>query len=276
MSPSTGRTGVDVPAVTALVEQVAYHLVLPRFRDLAEGEVTAKAPGDLVTVVDLAAEDAIVAGLRDLAPGIPVVGEEGVAADPSRLDALHAPAAFLVDPIDGTRAFVEGAPDYAVMVALVSGGDAVAGWICLPSREQTWVAEQGSGATRNGEAVARAAVDDPARVLLSPTRHLDAEAAVRAAGDAVDLSVRGPLWCGRHYTALAGGELDALGYWSGWPWDHAPGSVLVRELGGAVLAADGSDYRPTGRQTAPIVAGADRRTADLLRSARGVRGRAAG
>ena len=276
MSPTTSRTGVDVPAVTAMVEQVAYHLVLPRFRDLADGEVTAKAPGDLVTVVDLAAEEAIVAGLRELAPGIPVVGEEGVAADPSRLDALHAPAAFLVDPIDGTRAFVEGEPDYAVMVALVSGGDAVAGWICLPSREQTWVAERGSGTTRNGEAVARAAAADPARVLLSPTRHLDAEAAVRAAGDAVDLSVEGPLWCGRHYTALAGGEVDALGYWSGWPWDHAPGSVLVRELGGAVLAADGSDYRPTARALGPIVAGADRRTADLLRRAMGARSGTAG
>lgn len=272
MSAPTGMAGVDVPAVTALVEQVAYHLVLPRFRDLAEGEVTAKAPGDLVTVVDVAAEAAIVAGLSELAPGVPVVGEEAVAADLSVLDALRAPAAFLVDPIDGTRAFVEGAPDYAVMVALVSGGQAVAGWICLPSREQTWVAERGSGATCNGVAVTRVEPGDPPRVLLSPTRHLDAEAAVRAAGDAVDLSVEGPLWCGRHYTALAGGELDALGYWSGWPWDHAPGSVLVRELGGAVLAADGSDYRPTGRERGPIVVGASRRTADLLRRAMGARG----
>lgn len=268
MSRSAGATGVDVPAVTALVEQVAYHLVLPRFRDLAEGEVTAKAPGDLVTVVDLAAEAAIVAGLRELAPGIPVVGEEGVAADPSVLAALQAPAAFLVDPIDGTRAFVEGEPDYAVMVALVSGGQAVAGWICLPSREQTWVAERGSGATRNGAAVVRAAVGERARVLLSPARNGDAEAAARAAGD-VDLSVEGPLWCGRHYTALAGGELDALGYWGGWPWDHAPGSVLVRELGGVVLAADGSDYRPTGREPRPIVVGAGRVTADRLRRAMG-------
>lgn len=271
MSPATSRTGVDVPAVTALVEQVAYHLVLPRFRDLAEGEVSAKAPGDLVTVVDVAAEEAIVAGLRELAPGIPVVGEEGVAADPSVLDALRAPATFLVDPIDGTQAFVDGAPDYAVMVALVSGGEAVAGWICLPSRGQTWVAELGSGATRNGEPVTRPATGDPARLLLSPTRRQDAEAAVRAAGDTVDLSVEGPLWCGRHYTALAGGELDALGYWGGWPWDHAPGSVLVRELGGAVLAADGSNYRPTGRAPDPIVAGADRDTADLLRRAMGAR-----
>ena len=276
MSPSSGRTGVDVPAVTALVEQVAYHLVLPRFRDLAEGEVTAKAPGDLVTVVDLAAEEAIIAGLRELAPDIPVVGEEGVAADASLLDALHAPAAFLVDPIDGTRAFVEGEPDYAVMVALVSGGDAVASWICLPSRDQTWVAERGSGVTRNGEATVRGAAGDRARVLLSPTRHLDAEAAVRATGDAVRLSVEGPLWCGRHYTALAGGELDALGYWGGWPWDHAPGSVLVRELGGVVVAADGSDYRPTGREPGPIVAAADRGTGDLLRRAMGVRAGAVG
>lgn len=263
----TATTGVDVPAVTALVDQVAYHLVLPRFRDLSEGDVSAKAPGDLVTVVDVAAEEAIVAGLRALAPDVPVVGEEGVAADPAALEALHGPMAFVVDPIDGTKAFVDGEPDYAVMVALVADGEAVAGWVCLPSRAQTWVAERGAGVTCNGEPVARLRADRPARVLLSPSRNGEAAAAVRAAGAAVDLSVEGPLWCGRHYTALAGGELDALGYWGGWPWDHAPGAVLVRELGGVVLAADGSDYRPVGRVPGPIVVGADLATAELLRRA---------
>src|SRR5665811_2510604 len=63
----------DVDAVTALVEHVAATVVAPRFRDLRDGEVREKAPGDVVTVVDTAAEAALVRGLAEIAPGVPVV-----------------------------------------------------------------------------------------------------------------------------------------------------------------------------------------------------------
>ncbi|MDO8105661.1 inositol monophosphatase [Isoptericola sp. b441] len=256
---------VDVDAVTALVEHVAYQVVLPRFGHLASGDVADKAPGDLVTVVDTAAEAAIVEGLTAIAPDVPVVGEEAVAADPAVLDALgDSAAAFVVDPIDGTRAFVEGRPDYAVMVALVVRGEPVAGWICLPSRATTWVGERGSGVFRDGTRVAPPARPEVPRVRVSPRRGGRPDA---TALPGLDLAVEGPLWCGRFYGDVAGGTLDGLGYWGGWPWDHAPGTVLVRELGGAVVGIDGADYRPVGRWRGPLVVAAEPGTASLLRAA---------
>src|SRR5690606_4011098 len=54
--------------------------------------------------------------------------------------------AFVVDPIDGTRAFVEGDPDFAVMVALVDHGVPVASWIALPAYGELLTAARGAGA----------------------------------------------------------------------------------------------------------------------------------
>ena len=256
------KAGLDLARVTDLVEQVAYHVVRPRFGHLEPGDVADKGVNDPVTVVDTAAEAALTAGLGEIAPAVPVVGEEAVAADASVLRAVGAQWAFVVDPIDGTQAFVDGLPDYAVMVALLAAGDPVASWICLPSRAQTWVAERGAGVWRSGERVYRQlAPAEPARV------HVSAPGATRASGtqDLPGLRIGRPLWAGRSYTALAAGEVDALGYWYGRPWDHAPGAVLVRELGGVVTVLDGSPYRAVP-QSPPIVAATDPALAQRVRA----------
>lgn len=255
---------MDVAAVTALVERVAYTLVLPRFRDLAADDVADKGGGDLVTVVDQAAEIAIAEGLAEIAPQVPVVGEEAVAADPRLLDGLAGlEVAFLVDPIDGTKAFVDGAPEYAVMVALVAAGEPVAGWICLPSRGHTYVAERGAGAWRDGERMTPPERPEQPRLRIAPSRGADHVLAQRAAADGLTLGLGIPLWAGRSYTALADGEVDGLGYWSGWPWDHAPGAVLIRELGAVVTTLGGAQYRATGH-SGPMVAAAGAGQADRL------------
>ena len=98
-------SALDVDAVTALVEHVAATVVAPRFRDLRDGEVREKAPGDVVTVVDTEAEATLVRGLAEIAPGVPVVAEEAAAARPELLDLIvGAPRAWVVDPLDGTPA----------------------------------------------------------------------------------------------------------------------------------------------------------------------------
>lgn len=264
---SRPTAGPDVAAVTTLVERVAYDVVLPRFRDLAAEEVMTKGPGDLVTVVDRLAETELTAGLRELAD-VPVIGEEAAAADPTVLEALPSlEHVLLVDPIDGTSAFVQGIGDYAVMVAYAVRGEPVAAWVCLPSRGHTYVAERGSGLWRDGVRMGPPVRPQPRRLHVAPTRGHDDVIAARAAGSPATSSVAvgGPLWSGRHYTALVDGELDALGYWSGWPWDHAPGALLVTELGGVVTTIDGSPYRAVPK-AGPLVAAADAPTADLLRS----------
>lgn len=52
------------------------------------------------------------------------------------------------------------------------------------------------------------------------------------------------LWSGKAYADLASGRRDAVVYWRTAPWDHAPGAVILREMGGLSRRFDGSDYRP--------------------------------
>ncbi len=265
---SASAVGVDIDSVTALVHRVGNELVLPRWRELADGDVSDKGGGDLVTVVDQAAEVELTAALGELAPHVPVIGEEATAANPALIDGLgDLPAAFVVDPIDGTRAFVDGLADFAVMIALLDHGVPVAGWIGLPALGRLWVGEQGSGAFLNGVRAVVPERPDPPRMALGLSRRRSDQGMVAVAAEhgVPDLGVGHPLWAGRYYTMLAAGEIDGLGYWSGWPWDHAPGTAIVRELGGAVVAADGSDYRATGH-SGPLVAAGNRELADRLRA----------
>jgi fructose-1,6-bisphosphatase/inositol monophosphatase family enzyme len=246
----TRRTsgGVDVDAVTSLVEHVAATVVTPRFRLLHDGDVREKAPGDVVTVVDTEAEAVLARGLAELLPGVPVVGEEATAADPRLVDVLaQVPLAWVVDPLDGTQAFVDGSPDHAVMVALVQDGEAVAGWVCLPQHGETFVAERGSGAYRNGERVSRGpAAADPSHLRggISAGYARSTGVDLDGSGFTGGVVVSDRLWSGYEYTRLVLGTSDLLVSGRTWPWDHAPGAVLVREVGGVVRRLDGTEYRP--------------------------------
>ena len=254
----------DLAAVGELVQDVAHRVVLPRFRDLAAGEISEKSPGDLVTAVDLEAEQVITAGLAELTSGIPVVGEEAVAADRSLLNLLASEGlAFVVDPIDGTRAFVEGDPDFAVMVALVDSGVPVASWIALPAYDELFTAARGGGAfvTRGaGEAERLWRGDAPERPVQGGVATAFLPDGLReevgARVDRLDPRVRGSarLWAGATYRRVLLGEDDFIVYWRTNPWDHAPGAVLVREAGGLVQRWDGSDYRADDDRTSLLVA----------------------
>ncbi len=165
---------MQLDAVTQILQEAAEVAIVPRFRALAEGEVSHKSSGDVVTVADREAEELISRRLRDVLDA-PVVGEEATAANAGLVRAVReAPAAWVVDPLDGTANFVAGRPFWAVMAALVRGGQTVAAWIVRPVDDLAYVAEQGSGAWRNGIRVVRPpAPDDPAAMRgVAHTRYL--------------------------------------------------------------------------------------------------------
>ena len=108
----------------------------------------------LVTVADHEAEMIITTRLTAAYPDAVVLGEEAYAADHSLMDRyLAADHAFTVDPVDGTKNFVHGSPDHAVMVAETVSGATVRAWIWQPEHQVAWVAERGAGTWRDGEQV---------------------------------------------------------------------------------------------------------------------------
>jgi fructose-1,6-bisphosphatase/inositol monophosphatase family enzyme len=251
-----------IDAVTNVLREAAEVAIVPRFRALAKAEVFEKSPGEIVTVADREAEALITPRLQALV-NAPVVGEEATAANPGLVRALHdAPAAWVVDPLDGTANFVAGRPEWAVMAALVLEGRTTAAWIVRPADDLVYVAESGSGAWRNGVRVYRTPA--PARPAelggAVHTRFMDPVARARVRAAAPQFAELGPgaSCAGIDYPRLVDGETDFVLFWRTLPWDHAPGALIVTEAGGTAWRPDGAGYRPAdGRQGLLNAAGDD-------------------
>jgi fructose-1,6-bisphosphatase/inositol monophosphatase family enzyme len=251
---------VDLDAVAALLREVATQTVNPRFEALRAADVTEKSAGEVVTIVDRECEALLVAGLGDLTPGIPVVGEEAAFESPALLDLLETERqAWLVDPLDGTSGFVAGSDAHAVMVALVENGATTAAAIYQPRRDRMYLAERGSGAFADGERlVRRPGATSPADLRGGVMRRfLPAETLLAIDANAPSFGdlTPGSMCAGIEYPLIASGERDFLLYSRTLPWDHAPGALLVTEAGGAARRLDGSDYAPGERGEGLLVAG---------------------
>ena len=248
-----------IDEVTALVREVAQTIVLPRWRHLSDSEIQQKSPGDLVTIADHEAERALTAGLTALLPGSQVVGEEAVAADPGVLDRVgDAGAVWIVDPIDGTNNFAAGKTPFAVMVALLRDGDTAASWILDVVPDRMTVAEAGSGAFIDGLRV-KTRTDDPGAAELtgSLSRNYfpdDLREQIESGIGRLGTVTGGHHCAGYEYPAIVSDEQQFATFWRILPWDHVPGSLIVREAGGTVLRLDGSPYRATGAERGLLVA----------------------
>jgi fructose-1,6-bisphosphatase/inositol monophosphatase family enzyme len=236
-----------IDEVVAILREVAEEIVLPRFRNLAACEIEEKSPGDLVTVADREAELALTRRLTALLPGSLVVGEEGVAADPSTLSRLNEPGpVWLIDPIDGTGNFAAGREPFALMVALLRDGAPVLSVIHEPVPGLVSAAEAGSGAYLDGIRVrvdTRPVATDRLRGALL-TRYLPSglRHQVEARGERLGEVLPGQHCAGREYPEVVRGQQDFVLFWRGLPWDHLPGALLVREAGGVVRHFDGAEY----------------------------------
>ncbi|MFJ3492762.1 inositol monophosphatase family protein [Streptomyces sp. NPDC086091] len=252
--------------------------IMPRFRQLAAHEIDQKSgPHDLVTDADRNAERYLTEVLGALLPGSVVVGEEAVHADPVTYEAIRGDApVWIVDPVDGTRQFVQGDEGFCTLVALARRGVVLASWTYAPARDQLATAVRGAGAFLDGQRLS-AGAPDPRRDLTVATSHPDyttdeqkrALLALRTDGVA-------PRPCGSaglEYLAVARGALDATAFSWEAAWDHAAGLLLVEEAGGAHLTLTGEPFTVTGGNTLPFTAARDRatahRVADLLAGGRG-------
>jgi fructose-1,6-bisphosphatase/inositol monophosphatase family enzyme len=254
---------IDIDRVSALIRDVAAAEIMPRWRNLASADIERKShAGDLVTVADRAAEIALAELLRPLVPGSVVIGEEGVHANPDLVNAFRGDApVWVLDPIDGTRAFTEGRTEFDVMVALVQSGRPLAGWIFAPADDVLYAAEVGAGAIceRDGQRVAVTrrtpplALDELQGIVTpqyflnrrlpnpEPLRH-------RFRGFTRHTSA------GHNYGRLMSGEADFLINFSTNAWDHFPGLALVEAVGMHARRHDANPLDPLDKSGGILVA----------------------
>jgi 3'(2'), 5'-bisphosphate nucleotidase len=233
-------------------------------RSAARGATVVKPDGTPQTAADLASDAAVRAALGESFPGVPVVSEEHLAELPS--DFAKRPF-LLVDPLDGTREYLDGHPDHAVCVALIVDRRPLAAAIAAPMLRRAWTAGRTASALEldadlrpvgdaHGIAVS---AGDVARTIVTSRARPDAPLAdcmPREVGASVN--PRGGVL---KLVAVADGSACLFPTRNpSSEWDIAAGEALVRAAGGAMLGLDGRPltYGHAERRflNPPFVAGA--------------------
>jgi myo-inositol-1(or 4)-monophosphatase len=230
-STFAGELAADV-ALLETAAREAGEIAMRWFR--RDPQVWEKAGGSPVSEADLAVDRHLKARLLAARPDYGWLSEE-TADGPERLERTRV---FVVDPIDGTRAFVAGDDQWTVSLAVVAAGRPIAAALIRPATGALWLAAAGGGA-RDGAGRLLAITDraDLAGARVSaPGRYLE-RSAMKGAGFA---SRRFVPSLALRIAHVAEGRLDiAYGSGNAHDWDLAAADLLVEEAGGRVVVPSG-------------------------------------
>lgn len=206
---------------------------------------TKSGDADLVTEMDREVERMLAESIRSRFPGHRILGEEGTAGRPDRLDGWL----WLIDPLDGTANFVSQRRDFVISVALYRDGEGLFGIIYDVAADELVHAVKGGGVHLNGRRMKPAGSGlRLADALVGLEFYMPTPELVRIGQRLLELGprVRGIRSYGATALGLAKvacGLLDA--YLTPWthPWDHAAGRILAEEAGAVVTDFAGHPLR---------------------------------
>lgn len=239
------------------MRDAAQEEILPRFRAVTADAIRAKSSADdIVTDADIAAERLLSRRLSERFPGIAIVGEEAVSEDASILSRLaDSELAAVIDPIDGTWHFAHGMPLFGSILAIISGGQTIAGLIHYPVTGDFIVARPGEGAwhigTEGTKTRLTVAAPTPIHEMhgFVPLHMFEPELQAQLAPRVLRF-LRTTTWrCSAfEYRMLATGAMSFCLNDSLQAWDHAAGVLIHAEAGGYAAVTTGDKYRPTMTQ----------------------------
>lgn len=245
LSGAAAPSDVEVLAAIEPLALAAGRRIMEIFDEGFSSEV--KADDSPVTRADREAEKIILDGLRSRFPGIPVVAEEEVSAglSPDGVGSLF----FLVDPLDGTKEFINRRSDFTVNIALVREGCPVVGVVYAPARNALYAGRPGLAeeveTDRSHAVVARREIgvrDCPGTVTIVASRsHATPEttAFIDRYEGAELISVGSSL----KFCMVAAGGADLYPrFGRTMQWDTAAGDAVLRAAGGLVRRADGQPF----------------------------------
>ncbi len=252
---AAGRTGQAERLAAAVRE--AGELALRKFR--APLKSWTKGNASPVCEADIAVNDLLQDRLSDPTGAIGWLSEE-TEDDPRRLQARRL---WIVDPIDGTRAYIGGRPDWSISAALVEDGRPIAAAIFAPVEDEMFLATAGEGATLNGAPIAASTGGLCGARVAGPAGYLKWLQAIDdsfvAHPKVHSLALR--------FARVAHGAIDAA-FASGnsHDWDLAAADLLVHEAGGALTTFTGQllIYNQANLVHAPLVAAGRGRHAKLI------------
>ena len=237
---------MSTPSMTVMIAAVrkAARGLQRDYGELANLQVSQKAPGDYVTAADKKCDRILREELGKARPGYTFLTEES-----GTLKGTDPDHRFIIDPIDGTTNFMHAVPVFAITVALERKGEIVASVTYNPITDELFTAEKGDGAYLNNKRLRVAARTDIHEALVAyelPHRGGKELPLSRAEigvlqGKVIGIRGMGSVALGLCY--LAAGRVDAVVCRNINAWDIAAGMLLVREAGGFISDCD-SDANP--------------------------------
>ena len=197
------------------------------------GTVERKADGSVVSEADRAVESFLRERIAAACPHDGILGEE-YGEEPG-----SSGRRWIVDPIDGTEAFVHGVAEFCTMIALEDADGVALGVIDVPVIGETIWARRAGGVFRNGSPIRMSARRSTRGAYVATSDLEDWPGAAVAAALATELRLR--TWGGGYGVGLAvSGSVDAFIDFKVDVWDVAPAVILASEAGGVCTALDGS------------------------------------
>jgi len=234
IGPDIGEELAEIVAETAA-------LILPLWRTAMT--VSEKADNSPVTEADRRGETLILEHLARRFPGVPVISEED-ASEFGTPDAIG-PRFFLVDPLDGTKAFVRGDPHFTVNIGLIESGRPVAGAVGAPASDEVWYTHAGGSMKR-----LRGGAPEPVRprpwpkdAAIALVSHTMKEEAAQRLTARYGFHIREPMDSSIKFCRIAEGVADIYPrHGPTMEWDTAAGHAVLVAAGGRVTTPEGEPF----------------------------------
>lgn len=246
LSSATEKLLQHLPALCNMVRRVAIeagdHTL--QYYDEAGCAADEKSDGSPVTMADREAEAIIIKGLLNIMPDVPVVGEESVAAG-AIPDLSNTEWFWLVDPLDGTKEFISGSPDYTVNIALIHRGVPVLGVVYAPVNGELYSGHGAGTAIRwladnNNDKPIRVRGLPPEGLTVVSSRNHQNPAALHKFLDDFKVAKEIRRGSSLKICLIAAGKADLyprFGLTS--EWDTAAGDAVLRSAGGHIVDMKG-------------------------------------
>ncbi|CAH9064542.1 3'(2'),5'-bisphosphate nucleotidase CysQ [Pseudoalteromonas holothuriae] len=221
------------PCISLAIKAGEAIMAIYQNEDIGAREKSDHTP---VTAADLAANEVLTAGLKALAPDIPIMSEETPIPELSLRENWQ--RYWLLDPMDGTGEFILQSGDFAVNIALIENNQPVLGVIYWPSKQTTYYATKGQGAfKRSNETQQQISVASPENLTLAVSRRQKLEAVSQYLNSQFDTVALGS--CSLKACMIAEGKADCfLRVGPTGEWDTGASQVIVEEAGGCITDAE--------------------------------------
>ena len=230
----------DIGRVLAEICEEAAALILPLWRSGLT--VIHKADESPVTEADRRGEKLILERLAQHFPDVPVVSEED-ASEFGTPDAIG-PRFFLVDPLDGTKAFVRGDPHFTVNIGLIQDRRPVAGAVAAPPTGEVWFTSAGRALKRvNGGAEQAVHVRPWPADPIALVSHTMKDEVARELADKYRFTRREPMDSSIKFCRIAEGAADIYPrHGPTMEWDIAAGHAVLEAAGGRLATPEGETF----------------------------------